>query len=42
MYLKLQMPFLGGCDVTGGISKVLLVSRRDCYGKCLMNYEALL
>lgn len=40
-YLKLQLPCLGGCDVTGGISNVILVSRRDRSRKCLMNDEAL-
>lgn len=40
-YLKVQFPCLGGCDVTGGISDVILVSRRDCSCKCLMNDEAL-
>lgn len=40
-YLKLQLPCLGGCDVTGGISNVIPVSRRDRSRKCLMNDEAL-
>lgn len=40
-YLKLQLPCLGGCDVTGGISNVILMSRRGCTRKCLMNDEAL-
>lgn len=40
-YLKLQLPCLGGCDVTSGISNVILVSRRDHSRKCLMNDEAL-
>lgn len=35
------MPFLGDRDVTGGISNVILVLRRECYRKCLMRYEAL-
>ncbi|KAM7415104.1 hypothetical protein PAMA_019771 [Pampus argenteus] len=40
-YLKLQLPCLGGCDVTGGISNVILMSRRDLSRECLMNDEAL-
>ena len=40
-YLKLQLPCLGGCDVTAGISNVILVSRRDLSRKCLMKDEAL-
>lgn len=40
-YLKLQLPCLGGCDVTGGISNVILVSRRDRSRKCFMNDQAL-
>lgn len=40
-YLKLLLPCLGGCDVTRGISDVILVSRRDCSHKCLMKDKAL-
>ena len=40
-YLKLLLPCSGMCDVTGGISNVILVSRRDRSHKCLMNHEAL-
>lgn len=40
-YLKPLLPCLGGCDVTGGISNVILVSRRDRSHKCLMSDEAL-
>lgn len=40
-YLEIQLPCLGGCDVTGGISNVIPVSRRDLARECLMADEAL-
>lgn len=40
-YLRPQLPCLGGCDVTGGISNVILVLRRERSRKCLINNTAL-
>lgn len=40
-YRYLKLPCLGGRDVTGGISNVILMSRGDCTRKCLMNGKAL-